>query len=303
MPFPGREVDQTLGVLRSVQCVRLESSALADELGVVEHFVRESALAWRAGDNPDLALEDRLRQCVGKAFQMDNVEELWRDIEAPLPSSSAFELARGRKPRDLAHIILAGFKFGYSRLPASWLVTENMSQRRRLRAAIAEALELCGYQDVSGWPEANSLRKFYSEVDDPADRISINSIPAATGNLLVGNFRGLCDVRPAVDLIVSLCRTGVYDAPFQGTHVEFWLNDRSDRRINENGPAVVENAARLVADRLESGESVFVHCAVGRSRSPGVAAKAIQLLEDVPIEAALQRVRHYMPFAEPLTIR
>ena len=141
---------------------------------------------------------------------------------------------------------------------------------------------------------------YYRLVPDPATEVIVAEVPVARGRLLFGNILGLAVLDDSVDLVVSLCRTGFNDRVAAARHVDYWLTDIASLRTNPLGPEVAEDAAALVALELAQGHAVFVHCAVGRSRSPAVGAIAISVLENVSMEAARDRVLKALPTAVPL---
>jgi hypothetical protein len=57
--------------------------------------------------------------------------------------------------------------------------------------------------------------------------------------------------------------------------------------------------AQWVIDRLRAGQRVLVHCAAGLNRSVTICCATLILLEGLPAEAALDRVREHHPWARP----
>jgi len=60
-----------------------------------------------------------------------------------------------------------------------------------------------------------------------------------------------------------------------------------------------EGAVEAVRARIESGETVLVHCSRGASRSPSVAAAATALARNIGIETAFERVAENVDTCDP----
>lgn len=52
-----------------------------------------------------------------------------------------------------------------------------------------------------------------------------------------------------------------------------------------------EEAVKRLLELFEDGKTVFVHCSMGKSRSPTVSAAAIAVYEDVTFDSALETIR------------
>lgn len=87
---------------------------------------------------------------------------------------------------------------------------------------------------------------------------------------MLGNL-GAATLGPKVDAVVSLCRVGASEITVSGDHVEVWLTDTPG--TNANLAYTLDQAARLVLALREEGRKVLLHCAIGRSRTPAVAAR------------------------------
>jgi hypothetical protein len=61
----------------------------------------------------------------------------------------------------------------------------------------------------------------------------------------------------------------------------------------------IREEANWVIERLRDHESVLVHCAAGMNRSATICCAALILLEGLPAEEALERVRQHHPWARP----
>ena len=61
----------------------------------------------------------------------------------------------------------------------------------------------------------------------------------------------------------------------------------------------ITEEACWVIERLQAGQRVLVHCAAGMNRSATICCAVLILLEGLPAEAALERVREHHPWARP----
>ncbi len=57
--------------------------------------------------------------------------------------------------------------------------------------------------------------------------------------------------------------------------------------------------AQWVIERLKAGQRVLVHCSAGFNRSVTVSCAILILLEGIPAEEALERVREHHPWSRP----
>ena len=90
-----------------------------------------------------------------------------------------------------------------------------------------------------------------------------------------------------VDAVLKL----TYETPEDGypDSVEVYEYSMTDGPKNDRER--FEQAVRKLLDLFENGETVFVHCSMGTSRSPAVSAAAIAVYEDVSFESALETIR------------
>lgn len=63
--------------------------------------------------------------------------------------------------------------------------------------------------------------------------------------------------------------------------------------------AEIASEARWVIEQLQAGRRVLVHCAAGMNRSATICCATLILLEGLPAEDALARVREHHPWARP----
>lgn len=112
-----------------------------------------------------------------------------------------------------------------------------------------------------------------------------------TEGLYVGDIRDASNTkqyyRYEIDAAVKLS----HKAPDGGylDHVEVHDHSMIDGPQNDQGS--MTEAVRATADLLSKGETVFVHCSAGASRSPSVAAAALAVLKGVDVQEAGEQVR------------
>ena len=61
----------------------------------------------------------------------------------------------------------------------------------------------------------------------------------------------------------------------------------------------IRQEAEWVAERLQAGKRVLVHCVAGMNRSSTICCATLILLEGLSAETALERVRKTHPWARP----
>jgi len=90
-----------------------------------------------------------------------------------------------------------------------------------------------------------------------------------------------------VDVVVRLTRA----APERGYPDAVTVRAHPMADGPQNDPDAVVEAVETVVNALERGQTVLVHCSVGASRSPAVAAAALAVHRDLEFETALDQVR------------
>jgi hypothetical protein len=87
-----------------------------------------------------------------------------------------------------------------------------------------------------------------------------------------GNVAGRTQaIADGATVVISLCRTGTEEIPAGVEHHTIGLID-TDAADNPNGAFVLHDTARTIADLVDAGERVFVHCARAEHRAPSMAA-------------------------------
>lgn len=174
---------------------------------------------------------------------------------------------------------------------------------RERRLLLSWLINSTAHFDNSGWPYCRSMYHYYQSVPDATVGYVHAQVPTTVGTLTIGNYETLVDRELSCDAVISLCRTGYEDAEHVPRHAEVWLNDVAQPELNPLGPRLAHNAALHASARLRLGESVLIHCAVGRSRSPAVAALVLEMLEGISFSCASEVVRGALPSVKPLQLR
>ena len=84
--------------------------------------------------------------------------------------------------------------------------------------------------------------------------------------------------------VVSLCRMGTADVPAGVEHLTVALLDTT-RDDNPNLAFVLADTAETVAELVDAGERVFVHCVAAENRTPAIAAAYLMVRGADPHEA------------------
>ena len=90
-----------------------------------------------------------------------------------------------------------------------------------------------------------------------------------------------------IDSVLKL----TYDSPEEGYPDSVDVHEFSMRDGPQNEDEQFEKAVKKLLGLFGDGDTVFVHCNAGSSRSPTVSAAAIALYEDVGFESALDKIR------------
>ncbi|MGQ0519786.1 MAG: ADP-ribosylglycohydrolase family protein, partial [Actinomycetota bacterium] len=195
---------------------------------------------------------------------------------------------------------LLGARWGASAVPLDWRRQlhgwpgHGAGELRRL--AVLTALR--GQADSAGWPAADRLGTYYREAF-PGEPIDV-ALPDDPG-VRIGNMAGLgrAGTGGAPDVAISLCRVGPADLPPGCAGHELFLVDSAAEGANPNLDFVLSDTARAIAGWREAGQTVFLHCVAGESRTPTVAAAYLAVRLGLPGAEALERVRKALPSARP----
>jgi ADP-ribosyl-[dinitrogen reductase] hydrolase len=191
---------------------------------------------------------------------------------------------------------LAGARYGASAVPASW--RRLVHGWPGLRATDLVRLGLLaarhGEADREGWPSAERMDysgygSLSTLVRHPHDR-----------GVWLGAVGALDALPDEVNAVVSLCRVGTAQVPQRiREHLEVWLVDDASSERNPNLEFVLYDTVDAIAALRAEGRTVFVHCAVGRSRTPTVAALYSARHLGVPMDEALTDLQRVLPAASP----
>jgi len=116
--------------------------------------------------------------------------------------------------------------------------------------------------------------------------------------LFIGGLEEQSGRRPAVDAVLNLSEEASRWAATASPHPgDRWIC----KGEGKHGMSVSEIAAEAqwVVEHLRAGRRVLAHCSAGMNRSATVCCAALILLEGLPAEAALDRVREHHPWARP----
>lgn len=113
-------------------------------------------------------------------------------------------------------------------------------------------------------------------------------------NLYIGNYDDAATLRrpspiTAVLNVAADCDDSTLDNA-QFRHVKVGLTDGP-----QNPPYMIELAMDVLGKFLNCGETVLIHCAAGRSRSPHIAALYLAEIENRTYDAIWQQLRSLRP--------
>jgi atypical dual specificity phosphatase len=109
-----------------------------------------------------------------------------------------------------------------------------------------------------------------------------------------------------VDCVLNLVEDGEYGSgereALERAFAELGIEERRLPFPDFGGlpPELIEQAVEIVADWLEEGRRVYLHCRAGWQRSPAIAAALLAAREAIDIHEALERLRAQKPSADPL---
>ncbi len=89
-------------------------------------------------------------------------------------------------------------------------------------------------------------------------------------------------------MVISLCRMGTSDVPADVEQHTIGLIDTGPQD-NPNLEFVLRDTAATIADLVDSGEQVFVHCVAAENRTPAIAA-AYLWTRGTSLDGALEQV-------------
>jgi hypothetical protein len=116
--------------------------------------------------------------------------------------------------------------------------------------------------------------------------------------LFVGGLETQSYQRPRVDAVLNLAEdASLWERGDPVSPPDRWSCKGEGQRgmlLSE-----IQREAGWIIERLRGGQRVLVHCSAGLNRSVTIACAALILLEGLPAEAALERVREHHPWARP----
>jgi protein-tyrosine phosphatase len=188
---------------------------------------------------------------------------------------------------------LLGARWGASAIPAKWrrILHGYPGINAEDLAELATLAANCG-PIAHGWPNIDRI-----DYAPYGARGAIAQHPSDPG-VYLGDAVTLDDLPDEIDSVVSLCLIGRDQVPPGREKVQFQLIDTVNPGDNLNIDYVLFDAAHTIADLRAEGRTVFVHCAVGQSRTPTVAiAYSLQLGEQ--LATARQAVLDALPESRP----
>lgn len=140
--------------------------------------------------------------------------------------------------------------------------------------------------DESGWPDAASLSEHYRTAPEAEGKWGHLSTQP---RLIIGDVGalGLLGDEFDADVVVSLCRLGHDDVPEGIAHHEIRMIDESAPSSNENLDWLLVDLAFSIEAWIDDGNTVFLHCVGGNSRTPTVAASYLIASQGMSPESAL----------------
>jgi ADP-ribosyl-[dinitrogen reductase] hydrolase len=109
-----------------------------------------------------------------------------------------------------------------------------------------------------------------------------------------------------ISRVLNLCEDAEYEeggrAAVEAALRDAGIGERRVELVDYGGllPGAIELAANQVADWLQDGERVYLHCRAGWQRSATVAAAALALRDGIEPDEALASIKRRKPSAEPL---
>jgi hypothetical protein len=185
---------------------------------------------------------------------------------------------------------LLGARWGATALPFAW--RRHLHGRRTYAApalTVADLERLArlaangARPDAHGWPGIGSMLPHYRQrFRDEPRRVTLAGVQ-------FGNVHALADaVADGADTVISLCRMGTRDvtAPVQH-HVLGLLDSTPDE--NPNLVFLLDDLVHGIAELVDAGHHVFVHCVQALNRTPAVAAAWLRHREGMGPDDALGR--------------
>ena len=182
---------------------------------------------------------------------------------------------------------LLGAAYGASAVPAEW---------RRV---------------LHGWPglRARDLVELASTITrkGKADGFDFSYTGYETGvvarhpyddGVWLGDIGALRSQPEGVDAVVSLCRVGDGDLPYQAEQIDVRLIDQPGE--NANLDFVLLDTVRVIEQLRRDSRAVLIHCVQAQSRTPTVAALYGARLRGIGIAEALADVCGVLPDARPI---
>jgi ADP-ribosylglycohydrolase/predicted protein tyrosine phosphatase len=191
---------------------------------------------------------------------------------------------------------LLGARWGSSAIPLRWrsMLHGLPGHRAEDLARLAVLAARRGGVDELGWPNAPDLGRLYAK----RFRVEPFVVPLADDpGVLLGN--AVSAPGAEADVMISLCRIGrTVPAAVDRRH-ELLVVDSSHPRQNPNLVFSLRDTAATIAAWRDDGQTVFLHCAAGVSRTSAYAAAYLALRLGISGSEALDRLTACHPVADP----
>lgn len=120
-----------------------------------------------------------------------------------------------------------------------------------------------------------------------------------TEHLYIGDIREACEKHIPTDVTVTVCQDSIEDN-VSGNYYHFNMSDGPDNRYGgDHSYELFEIAVDTVLKHVLSGESVFVHCHMGQSRSAAVCMAVIGTLQGLDVHEAYGYIKDRRPQIHP----
>lgn len=190
--------------------------------------------------------------------------------------------------------MVVGARWGMSAVSFRWrrLLHGRPGLTAKGLTRLAVRVVRSGSDDPSGWPSSPDLLPYYSQ-EWPVEAFFV-PVESAPG-VIMGSVQSLGLLPQEVDAVVSLCRVGASQVRPGVEHLEVLLLDTGDEEKNLNLEFVLRDTADVLADLVAEGKTVLLHCVMGASRTPTVAATYLARSQGISFDEALGVVVKDLP--------
>jgi hypothetical protein len=131
------------------------------------------------------------------------------------------------------------------------------------------------------------------------DPLTVRLGPRASHRrLFIGGVDIQPETRPQVDVVLNVGEQPSRWAKAGVAHPDDRWDNKGEGKDGMSADEI-RREAEWVIEQLRGGQSVLVHCVGGMNRSSTICCAVLMLLENLPAEQALLRVRETHPWARP----